>query len=116
MIKKPERIPTESWEQAMFVQWFRRAHPGVLILSIPNGGKRSKSTAMALKVEGTVKGIPDLFIPEWRVWVEMKRTKGGSLSPDQKTIVSYLKNVGYTVLVCKGFEAAKEQILSLNKK
>ncbi len=109
-----EKIPTESYEQALFVQWFRRTYDGVLIHSIPNGGKRSRSTAIALKVEGTVRGIPDLFIPEWKVWVEMKRTKGGSLSPEQKNIIIYLKSVGYQVLVCKGFLDAKEQIGTLS--
>jgi len=109
-----EKIPSEHYEQALFVQWFRRTHADVLIHSIPNGGGRSKSTAIALKVEGTVKGIPDLFIPSWRVWVEMKRIKGGALSQDQKEIIFYLKSVGYQVIVAKGFLHAKEQIEQLN--
>jgi len=111
-----EKIPSEHHEQALFVQWFRRTYPGVLIHSIPNGGHRSQATAIALKVEGTVKGIPDLFIPEWRVWVEMKRIKGGSLSQDQKNIIAYLESVGYQVIVGKGFLHAKEQIQQLNIK
>jgi len=111
-----EKIPSEHHEQALFVQWFRRTYPDVLIHSIPNGGHRSQATAIALKVEGTVKGIPDLFIPEWRVWVEMKRIKGGSLSPDQKIIIEYLKKVNYQVIVSKGFLNAKEQIQQLNIK
>jgi len=116
MVAIKEKIPTEHHEQALFVQWFRRTYPGVLIHSIPNGGHRSASTAIALKVEGTVKGIPDLFIPEWRLWVEMKRTKGGSLSQDQKIIIEYLKSVGYQVIVSKGFLDGKEQIQQLNIK
>ena len=105
-----EKIPSEHYEQALFVQWFRRTYPGVLIHSIPNGGHRSQSTAIALKVEGTVKGIPDLFIPAWKLWVEMKRTKGGVVSTDQKKIIEYLKSIGYQVIVGKGFLHAKEQI------
>ncbi len=68
------------------------------------------STAAALKVEGTVKGIPDLFIPAWRLWVEMKRQKGGVLSPDQKEVIEYLRRVQYCVIVGKGAEDAKQQI------
>jgi VRR-NUC domain len=108
-----EKIPSEHHEQALLVQWFRRTYPSVLIHSIPNGGHRSQSTAIALKVEGTVKGIPDLFIPAWKVWVEMKRIKGGVLSPDQKNIIIYLESVGYQVIVGKGFLHAKEQIEQL---
>jgi hypothetical protein len=105
-------IPSEHYEQALVVQWFRRTYPGVLIHSIPNGGARSMATAVALKVEGTVKGIPDLFIPAWRLWVEMKRVKGGVLSPDQKEIIAYLERVGYCVIVGKGAEDAKTQIIT----
>jgi hypothetical protein len=109
-ILSADKIPSEHYEQALVVQWFRRQHPGVLIHSIPNGGARSMATAAALKVEGTVKGIPDLFIPAWRLWVEMKRKKGGVLSPDQKEIIEYLKRVHYSVIVGKGAEDAKQQI------
>ena len=109
-----EKIPTEHHEQALLIQWFRRFYPKVLIHSIPNGGHRSMSTAIALKVEGTVKGIPDLFVPAWHLWIEMKRIKGGVLSPDQKEIISYLESVGYTVIVGKGCEDAKEKILQFN--
>ena len=108
-----EKIPSEHHEQALLVQWVRRTYPGVLIHSIPNGGHRSKLTAAALKVEGTVAGIPDLFIPAWKLWIEMKRTKGGVVSPDQKNIIAYLESVGYQVIVGKGFLHAKEQIETL---
>ena len=111
-----EKIPSEHYEQALFVQWFRRTYTTTLIFSIPNGGHRSITTAATLKVEGTVKGIPDLFIPEWRVWVEMKRSKGGVLSPDQKIIIEYLKSIDYQVIVSKGFLHGKEQIQQLNIK
>jgi hypothetical protein len=38
-----------------------------------------------------VRGIPDLFIPEWRLWVEMKRKTGGRLSTEQKSMINYLQ-------------------------
>ena len=55
-------------------------------------------------------GVPDLFIPEWQLWIEMKRTKGGSVSMEQKDWMLYLQKVGYCVKVCKGAEDAKGQI------
>jgi len=107
------KVPSEHVEQSLFVQWFRRSYPDVLIFAIPNGGARSKATAGKLKVEGVVAGVPDLFVPEWRLWIEMKRTKGGVVSAEQKGMIDYLQSVGYHVIVCKGAEHAKAQILEI---
>ena len=89
-----------------FVSWFRRTHPGVLIFAIPNGGYRGKTTAARLKAEGVVPGVPDLYIPAWRTWVEMKRQKGGSLSKDQRKVIAYLESCGDRVIVARGWEDA----------
>ena len=105
-----ERIPTEHEEQREFVRWFRQGYKGVRIFAVPNGGARSMATAGRLKVEGVSPGVPDLFIPDWRLWVEMKRVKGGSLSAEQKDWIKYLEEVGYCAKVCKGADDAKGQI------
>ena len=105
-----DRVPTEHEEQRELVRWFRQTWPGVRIFAIPNGGARSPATAGRLKAEGVSSGVPDLFIPAWKLWVEMKRTKGGSVSPEQKDWIKYLEDVGYCVKVCKGAEDAKKQI------
>ena len=102
-----ERIKTEHEEQRELVSWFRKTHPGVVIFAIPNGGARSASTAGRLKAEGVLPGVPDLFIPEWHTWIEMKRTKGSSVSKDQKELHKYLESVGYCVIVAKGCEEAR---------
>ena len=88
-----DRIPTEHEEQRLLVQWFRRKWPDVRIFAIPNGGYRSRATAGRLKAEGVSPGVPDLFIPAWRLWVEMNRAKGGSLSAEQKDWIQYLESV-----------------------
>jgi hypothetical protein len=51
-----------------------------------------------------------MFIPAWALWVEMKRSQGGRLSPDQKSWHLYLASIGQTVLVCYGADDAKRQI------
>jgi len=107
-----DRIPTEHEEQREVVCWFRQTWPGVRIHAIPNGGARSKATAGRLKAEGVASGVPDLFVPAWRLWVEMKRVKGGSLSAEQKDWVQYLGSVNYWCIVGKGAEDAKRQILA----
>ena len=103
-------IPTEHEEQRDLVRWFRRKYGPVRIFAIPNGGYRSMTTAGKLKAEGVSPGIPDLFVPAWRLWVEMKRQKGGRVSPEQADWIIYLESVGYTCLVCFGSENAQAQI------
>ena len=98
------------------MNWFRTRFPCVLIFAIPNGEKRAMTVAKRLKAEGVVSGIPDLFVPEWCLWVEMKRVKGGRLSPDQKDVIEYLESIGQTVLVGKGAKQASELVLKYVKK
>jgi rhodanese-related sulfurtransferase len=105
-----DAVPSEHFEQREVVKWFRQTHRGVRIFAIPNGGQRSIAAATRLKIEGVSAGVPDLFIPAWRLWVEMKRVKGGVLSAEQKDWIKYLEEVGYCAKVCKGAEDAKEQI------
>jgi hypothetical protein len=109
-------IPTEHEEQREFVRWFRQTWPGVRILAIPNGGARSAATAGRLKAEGVCAGVPDLFIPAWRLWVEMKRTKGGTVSAEQKDWVAYLQSVEMYAIVCRGFEDARSQVSNFHER
>lgn len=108
-------FPSEHYEQREFVRWFRQTYRPVRIFAIPNGGYRGRSEATKLKVEGVSRGVPDLFIPQWLVWVEMKRQKGGVVSEHQNDWINYLESIGHTALVCRGFEDAKQQILCLHK-
>ena len=104
------RIPTEHDEQRELVRWFRQTYNDVRIFAIPNGGARNPVTASRLKAEGVSPGVPDLFIPSWRLWIEMKRSKGGTLSEEQKDWIKYLEISGYCVKVCKGAIDAKDKI------
>ena len=105
------KTPLEHVEQVSLVNFFRSTYPEVLIFAIPNGSLRHISVARKLQSEGVVPGIPDLFIPEWRLWIEMKRVKGGRLSEDQKDMIAHLEQCGYKVIVGYGFEDAKKKVL-----
>jgi len=94
-----------------FINWFRAKYPQVLIFAIPNGEKRAITVAKRLKAEGVVRGIPDLFIPQFNLWVEMKRISGGRLSPEQRAMIQYLEGIGQKVIVGKGAADASRQIL-----
>ena len=69
----------------------------------------------SLKAEGVVAGMPDLFCPQWLLWVEMKKLSGGIVSPAQKGMISYLESIGQRVIVGHGFEDAKRQIQAMKK-
>lgn len=108
-------MESEHLQQVRLVSWFRRQYPDTRIFAIPNGGGRSASQGAALKAEGVQAGVPDLFVPAWNLWVEMKREAGGVVSPVQKDWISYLEGIGHRVIVGKGFEDAKRQILDVKK-
>jgi hypothetical protein len=103
-------MESEHLQQVRLVSWFRRSYPGVKIFAIPNGGHRGASQGASLKAEGVSPGVPDLFVPEWLLWVEMKRETGGIVSPVQKDWIEYLESIGHRVIIGRGFEDAKRQI------
>ena len=115
LISASKTYPSEHDEQVGFINGFRVKYPNVLIFAIPNGEKRAITVAKRLKAEGVVRGIPDLLIPQWTLWVEMKRISGGRLSTEQKAMILYLEGVGQKVIVAKGAADASKQILEYLK-
>lgn len=103
-------VPYESVEQCRFVAWFRLQYRDVRILAIPNGGKRFGREAQKLRAEGVSPGVPDLYVPAWGLWIEMKRRTGGVLSAAQKDWIEYLRSIGQTVFVCAGAVEARRMI------
>jgi hypothetical protein len=103
--------PSEDYEQMLFVQWFKRTYPTIKFFSIPNGGHRHIAVAAKMKATGQSPGVPDLHIPAWNLWIEFKRIKGGTVSPAQKDWISYLEGIGHTVIIGRGFENAREQVI-----
>ncbi len=108
-------MKTEHEEQREFVMWMRQTHPDARIFAIPNGGQRSRTTGAKLKAEGVSAGVPDLYIPAWRCWVEMKRAWNSKMSPAQKDWQKYLESIGDTFILGNGCEDAREQIKLLHK-
>ena len=108
-------ISTESQEQIGFVTWWRYKFPDVVIFHIANGGFRNVVTGQRLRKEGVLKGVPDLMVPAWHLFVEMKRKEKGVISPEQKKMIDYLTRVGYTVIVGYGAEDASRKVLEFLK-
>ena len=105
------KVRSESVEQIILIARIRQFHPQTIVYAIPNGGKRSPREAAKLKKEGVLPGIPDLCVAEpkgpWHgLYIEMKKTIGGSVSIEQTRIQAALRQRGYKSEVCEGVEAA----------
>lgn len=99
---------TEHEQQKMFFQWLRLAYPRVVAFAIPNGGARHIAVAKKLKAEGVVAGVPDIMIADGRpgLFIEMKAGKN-VVSKSQVSMIKALRDTGYSVAVCYGFDEAK---------
>lgn len=116
--------PLEHDEQKCLIKWADIWKvPGTSIVigdylfSIPNGGQRHKATAVKLKAEGARAGIPDLMLAlpihgHPGMFLEMKRRKGSSTSPEQKQKIELLRGAGYIVKICRGWDCARNEIIS----
>ena len=103
---------SEHVEQREFVSWVRKNYPKIKIFAIPNGGLRAPATAARLKSEGVSAGVPDLFIPALKMFIEMKIT-GGKVSDSQNLWLDYLAGIGYTCCVCYSKEEAVYVFLNI---
>ena len=106
---------TESQEQQLLFEWAALSGGKwpelALMYHIPNGGSRSKSEAGRFKAEGVKSGVPDICLPVARgryhgLYIELKRVKGGRVSPAQQGWIAALRDQGYCACVCKGWDDA----------
>ena len=103
----------ESAHQQALIGWSRTIPIlAALLYAIPNGGARSQREGGTLKAEGVRAGMPDLCLPLARggfhaLYIEMKRPKGGRLSPAQVAVHEALRSAGNQVQVCAGYEPAR---------
>ena len=106
--------PHESWEQQSLVAELERLEPGILMEINPAAGmKLDKRMAAAVKTLGYQAGTLDIFLPDHRAYIELKRQKGGSLSPEQKARIPRLEAAGYRVIVAKGAVDAIDKLRKL---
>lgn len=114
------KIPTEAIEQQLLFSWADMAggkHPELrLMYHVPNGGSRNMIEAHNLRKQGVRRGVPDICLPVPRggygsLYIEMKRTKGGRLSEEQREYITALNRFGCKAVVCRGFEEARKAII-----
>lgn len=112
---KKRDCPLESEEQQTIFKWaqaMENKYPELAwLVAIPNGGLRNMPEAVRFKAEGVRKGFPDMILPVARgayhsLAIELKRRKGGVVSPEQKAWLAALKEQGWSAVVCRGADEA----------
>lgn len=109
----PVYIGSEDQEQETFIRWLelkKLPHTAIPNSTYTTSWKqKAKNKRMGLK-----RGFPDIVVcvAGRVVAVEMKRTKGGVVSPYQKEWIETLNKHGLETRVCKGAGEAIEFIES----
>ena len=125
MAKTNNSCPLERQEQATFVQWLELQ--GLLFSATAQSTYTTSWNQKRLNhATGLRKGLPDIIVvisPERDIqgigcvlFIEMKRKKGGVISPEQKLWIKELDlidNVG--AFVCRGAEQAIETVSTFIK-
>lgn len=100
-------VPTEEMEQRAVVQYCRLRN--IPAFHVPNSTwTQSIQIKLRNKALGVSSGVPDLFcVPNKHlVAIEMKRTKGGTVSATQKEWLQVLTEAGIPAKVCRGADEA----------
>ena len=109
----------EAAEQIKLFRWVdlvsKNYYPELrLLYHIPNGGSRNELEAVNLKKQGVRAGVPDLCLPVARgryhgLYIELKYGKN---KPTEKQLewIEALRDEGYAVSICWGFEAARAEL------
>lgn len=110
-------VPSESVEQQNLFRWAAVRWPKEmrLLYHVPNEGKRSRANGARLKAEGLRAGVPDINLDVARgeyhgLRIEMKRRRGGRVSPEQAAWLEALREQGYAAVVAYGWEEAADEI------
>ena len=107
---------SEKGEQACVVHWLRlKRLPFIAHMTgIPLHG--DYALINALKQAGCLQaGIPDIQIPlpsgpYHSLWIELKKEKGGKVSPEQQAWLSMLERHGHKAVIASGAGQAIEAI------
>lgn len=112
------RLDDESGHQEALFSWaaynMQRMPELEYMHHIPNGGKRDRATAIALKRQGVRAGVPDIHLPAPRgeyhgLYIELKASNN-TTTANQKHWLKYLTVAGYYTAVCYGWQTAAELI------
>lgn len=110
-------VPFEHSEAVQLMHLVRlheNKHPELRwLFAVPNGGHRNKVAAGKLKAEGVKSGVPDYLLPLVQsksvcgvgyigLALELKRTKRGQTSAEQRDWLNHFDDQGWRAVVCQG--------------
>jgi len=111
--------PPEDHEQVTLFAWID-IHSGQypelsLAFHVPNGGHRNPHVGAHMKRMGVRAGVPDVLLPVAKAGynglaIELKRSIGGRVSPEQQKWLSRLEEQGWQTYVCYGADEAIQTI------
>ena len=116
---------TEDQVHVRVVKWLDIVLPhGYLMHHSPNEGKRHINFKTKLKRMGTKSGWPDLeifapadsFLPgkaPTPIMIELKRTKGGRISDNQKQLSRHFKHLGIRWYCCNSVRSVRDVLRPL---
>ena len=113
------RVPLEAFEQELIFKWRdenKIKYPELALLhSSGNGLRLTPGQAVKTKKQGLTKGVPDIMLPVPKnnhhgLFIELKRIKGGKVSPEQEMFLKALEKQGYMSVICHGHLQAIETI------
>lgn len=108
--------PTEHEDHLALVEW---ANYHIIcrryLIHIENERQCTPAQGVMRKRKGVKKGVSDFFLayPTGKhsgLWIELKRVKGGIVSPEQLDWLARMADVGYKAVVAHGFEEARQVI------
>jgi len=111
-----EVVPTEYQEAVTLHQWLSAKQ--IHHFHVPNENGRNGAQRGAMnKRMGVSKGVPDFFVftPTANIVIELKRQKGGSVSPEQRDWLNRLAHAGFTCAIARGAQEAIEFITQEGK-
>lgn len=108
-------VPKEWQEQQCFCQFLDQLPEPWRdsYFAVPNDGKRGWVAQRQYKALGGKAGVPDLVIavprgPYAGLFLEFKRLKGSTTTPEQLAWQATLRRNGYKAEIVKGFDGAME--------
>lgn len=119
--KKP--VLRERDEQIALIEWADETIIGGYLVGeylchIPNEGKRRGMAASDFVLMGGRKGYPDLMLeipaggyPGLRIELKAPAPHNAPVTAEQKKWIKRLRDQGFRVEVCLGYEAAKQVII-----
>lgn len=106
--------PTEQAEQIALVNYCEMR--GYKYFRVPNETyTKSWNQKRVNRALGVVRGVPDLFVIAHGILIaiELKRTKGARVSPEQKEWITALNEAGTPSKICYGVDDAIKFIESM---